>query len=285
MFFEKIKNYALLMRLDKPVGIVLLLWPTLWAIWLASHGKASLSIVIIFTTGVIFMRSAGCIINDIADRHVDGAVHRTQNRPLVTQAVSLTEAFSLFVLLGCCAFALVLNLNVLTIKLAFVGAGLAIVYPFLKRWTFLPQVGLGAAFSWGIPMAFAAIQHTIPLAAWCLYVTALIWPVIYDTMYAMVDKADDEKVGIKSTAILFGENTQLVLACLQVVFLACLILVGMLFQLPLIYYVSLIMVAMLCCYQQSLIKKRHPALYFKAFLNNQWVGFIIFLGILVSYHT
>lgn len=274
------KNYFYLMRLHKPIGILLLLWPTLWGLWLASNGKPAFSIVSIFIVGVILMRSAGCIINDIADRHVDKYVERTKDRPITAGNISVRAALTLFVALLLSAFMLVLFLNKLTIALAFIGAFLAIVYPFMKRFTYLPQVGLGFSFAWGIPMAFSAIDNKVPVSAWILFLPALIWPVIYDTMYAMVDKKDDIKVGIKSTAILFGNNDRLIIGVLQALFVVCLILVGALFKLNLFYYLSVLVTSILFLFQQRLIFQGKN---FQAFLNNQWVGMVIFLGIISSY--
>lgn len=276
-----IKQYINLMRLNKPIGILLLLWPTLWALWLASDGKPHLSIVIIFILGVVLMRSAGCIINDYADRNFDQHVQRTRERPLVTGKVTVKAALTLFSILISCAFLLVLLLNRLTILLAFVGAALAIVYPFLKRFTNLPQVGLSLAYSWGVPMAFAAETNSISFSAWILFFTAILWPMIFDTFYAMVDRADDMKIGIKSTAILFGKWDKLIIAILQILFLLSLILVGYLFNLNKFYFLSLFIAAILFLYQQVLIKDRYREQCFKAFLNNHWVGLIVFVGIVL----
>jgi 4-hydroxybenzoate polyprenyltransferase len=272
-------KYISLMRLNKPIGILLLLWPTLWALWLAGNGNPNIFIVGIFILGTIIMRSAGCIINDFADRNFDKHVERTQHRPLSTGKISVKSALILFFVLLACAFALVLLLNRLTIILAFVGAILATLYPFLKRVTHLPQLGLGLAFSWGVPMAFAAINNNVPINAWILFLVAAIWPVIYDTMYAMVDRNDDVTIGIKSTAILFGDADKLIIATLQIIFLLLMIMCGVLFKLTSIYYVSLFISFLLFCYQQWLIKDRDKTLCFKAFLNNHWVGMVIFLGI------
>lgn len=277
---HQFKQYISLVRLNKPIGILLLLWPTLWALWLAGNGHPDIYVVIIFTLGVILMRSAGCIINDIADRHVDAHVTRTAQRPLATKKISTHAALILFAALCLCAFLLVLLLNRYTILLAFAGLALAIGYPFLKRVTHLPQLGLGLAFAWGIPMAFAAIQNTIPASAWILFLAAAIWPVIYDTMYAMVDQADDVNIGIKSTAILFGKQTVPILGFLQLVFLALMSWVGILFNLPWPYFLSLFFGLLLFGYQLSLIKDHQREKCFRAFLNNHWVGMVVFVGIL-----
>lgn len=278
----KIKQYIYLMRLDKPIGIFLLLWPALWGLWLASQGRPHLKIVIIFVIGVILMRSAGCIINDFADRKVDLHVARTKNRPLTSGQLSNREALLLFCFLSLCAFALTFLLNKLTVGLAIIGALLSIVYPFLKRITHLPQLGLGLAFALSIPMAFAAETQTIPGRAWPLFLAAVVWPVIYDTLYAMVDREDDLKIGIKSTAILFKGYDRCLIGLLQIIFLLLLIKVGVDFSLQHFYYYSLIVVAILFSYQQFLIRERFAPNCFKAFLNNQWVGFSIFAGIVLG---
>lgn len=280
---DRLSQYAYLMRLDKPIGTLLLLWPTLWALWLASAGHPNNTVLFVFVAGVILMRSAGCVMNDVADREVDGKVKRTRNRPLATGKVTMAEAVLLIVLLGLSAFLLVLLCNSLTITLAFVAVGLAIIYPFMKRFTYLPQLGLSAAFTWGVPMAFAAETGAVSLSAWFLFFTGMVWPVIYDTMYAMVDREDDLKVGIKSTAILFDQMDKCVVALLQLLFVMMLVIVGLMFRLNRYYYVSLIFVSLLFIYQQWLIKDRDPEKCFSAFLNNNWVGFAIFVGILSSY--
>ncbi|MDR3478252.1 MAG: 4-hydroxybenzoate octaprenyltransferase [Gammaproteobacteria bacterium] len=283
MLIEKLKPYALLMRLDKPIGILLLLWPTLWAIGFASKGHPNYRVLTVFILGVILMRSAGCIINDFADRHFDLHVARTRTRPLATGAIGTKAALGLFCLLCLCAFLLVLLLNRYTVYLSVIGAFLAVIYPYLKRVTHLPQLGLGLAFSWGVPMAFAAENNHIPSVAWLLFLTAALWPVIYDTMYAMTDRNDDHKIGVKSTAILFGRKDRLIIGLLQCIFLLALSWVGYLFMMSLPYYLCLIFAAGLFVYQQVLLKDRDPALSFKAFLNNHWVGFVIFVGIAWSY--
>lgn len=275
--------FIYLTRLNKPIGILLLLWPTLWALWLASQGHPHLSNVIIFSLGVILMRSAGCVVNDIADRHVDGHVERTRERPLASRRVSVLYAIVVFAVLMLMAFLLVLLCNQQTIKLAFIGAGLAVVYPLMKRFTHLPQFGLGVAFSWGVPMAFAAENAIVSSEGWLLFASCILWPVIYDTMYAMVDRPDDLKIGVKSTAILFGHYDRLIIGCLQVLFLTSFILLGLLFQLSCIYYLSLMLVFLLFLYQQWLIRECDRKQCFQAFLNNNWVGLVIFLGILLSY--
>lgn len=271
------------MRLNKPIGILLLLWPTLWALWLAADGIPSPDILIVFVGGVILMRSAGCVMNDLADRHYDAHVARTRERPLATQKVSVKEALILLAVLLSSAMLLVIWCNRLTILLAFVGALLAVIYPFMKRFTYLPQVGLGMAFTWGVPMAFAAINGEIDTSAWFLYFTGLIWPVIYDTMYAMVDREDDVKIGIKSSAILFNDMDRLVIALLQALFVLLLIIVGLMFELSQIYFFCAPIVTILFMYQQWLIKDRDERKCFKAFMNNNWVGLVIFSCIVMSY--
>lgn len=278
-----IKPYIHLLRLHKPIGIFLLLWPTLWSLWLAGNGKPDLLITCIFITGVIVMRSAGCIINDIADREFDKNVERTRERPLASGKISIRSACVLFGMLLLIAFLLVLFLNRLTLYLAFVGAALAIIYPFMKRFTHLPQFGLGLAFSWGVPMAFSALTNIVPAKAWVLFSAAVIWPVIYDTLYAMVDRSDDIKIGVKSTAILFDAHDRLIIGILQFIFIALLIECGFLFALKAPYFISLFIAAVFFIYQQWLIKNQVREKCFRAFLNNHWVGMIIFIGIAMSY--
>lgn len=280
---NKFKQYSLLMRLHKPVGIFLLLWPTLWALWLAGEGHPDIFIVSIFIFGVILMRSAGCVVNDIIDRNFDGHVERTRERPLVTREISVIEASILFFILIFCAFLLVLTLNKLTILLSCVGALITLIYPLLKRITHLPQIGLGIAFSWGIPMAFAAQTNTIPNQAWLLFLASCCWSVMYDTLYAMADRMDDMKVGIKSTAILFGQWDQWLIAFLQFIFLFLLLTVAYFFPLTIFYYIGLTIAGLLFIYQQRIIAQRFAPDCVKAFANNQWVGGVIFIGIMLSY--
>lgn len=280
---ERLPHYANLMRLDKPIGVLLLLWPTLWALWFAGAGKPAIKITFIFVTGVFLMRSAGCVVNDLADRNFDAHVERTRNRPLASKKISVMEAIMLAILLGALAFLLVLFCNLLTIKLAFVGAALTVFYPLMKRITHLPQLGLGVAFAWGVPMAFAAQTGKINFAAWWVFAAAVIWPVIYDTMYAMVDRNDDLKIGIKSTAILFANRDRFFIAILQLLFVLVLMMMGKLFHLHGFYFVNLGVVAILFIYQQWLIRNRDRDACFQAFLNNNWVGLVIFVGILLSY--
>lgn len=276
---NNLKQYILLMRLDKPIGILLLLWPTLWALWLASDGKPPIHLFAVFVLGVIVMRSAGCVINDIADRRIDKHVERTKNRPLTANRLTLSSAVILFFVLMVAAFCLVLTLNTVTIVLAFVGAGLAVLYPLLKRITHWPQLGLGLAFAWGVPMAFAAINPALNSKMLILFSAAVLWPIIYDTIYAMIDLKDDLRISVKSTAILFGNKIQIILAVMQFVFVGILISCGMVYQLAASYFFSLLLVTILFSYQQWLIKLNKP---FQAFYNNHWVGLVIFIGIILG---
>ena len=251
--------YARLMRLDKPVGIYLLLWPTLWAVWIAGNGSPDWWLVLVFVSGVVLMRSAGCVINDYADRHIDNKVERTRERPLTSGQVTETEALVLFVLLAVCAFMLVLTLNWLTVLLSFAGAFLAASYPFMKRYTHLPQAYLGAAFGWAVPMAFAAQTGELDPRLWWLFLATLIWALIYDTMYAMVDREDDLKIGVKSSAILFAQYDRLVIGLLQLGMLAVLLVAGQSFGLGWAYNASLCGAAALMVYHQWLIAGRDRA--------------------------
>lgn len=275
--------YIRLMRLDKPVGIYLLLWPTLWAVWIAANGNPSWWIVLVFVAGVVLMRSAGCVINDYADRHIDNKVERTRERPLTSGQVTEKEALILFTALALCAFMLVLTLNKLTIILSLGGVLLAASYPFMKRYTHLPQAYLGAAFGWAVPMAFAAQTGQLEPRLWWLFLATLIWALIYDTMYAMVDREDDLKIGVKSTAILFGQYDRLIIGLAQLSMLAVLLLVGQSFELGAIYYGSLVLTGILMVYHQWLIRGRDRPSCFKAFLHNHWIGLVIFLGIVLDY--
>ncbi|BED88329.1 4-hydroxybenzoate octaprenyltransferase [Pseudoalteromonas sp. MM1] len=275
--------YIQLMRVDKPIGTLLLLWPTYWALWLANSGMPSLLNFIVFTLGVVVMRSAGCVINDFADRKIDGSVKRTAGRPLATGQVSAGEALSLFVLLIAIAFVLVLLLSINTILLSFGALALAFCYPFMKRYTQLPQVVLGAAFGWAIPMAYMASIDSLPIQAWLLFIANICWTVAYDTMYAMVDRDDDLKIGVKSTAILFGKYDRHIIFLLNANFVALLALIGLINQLGLAFIVGLSVAAGLLTYQQVLIHRRAREACFKAFLNNHYVGLVIFIGLLFSF--
>jgi len=275
--------YAQLMRLDRPIGIYLVLWPTLWALWLAAEGVPSTKNLVIFVLGVVLMRTAGCVINDVADRDIDGKVARTKNRPLVSGMVSTRAALILFTVLVVLAFILVLFTNRLTILLAFGALILASAYPFMKRYTHLPQVVLGAAFAWSVPMAFAAESKSLEPVIWLVYSAVLIWTVAYDTFYAMVDRDDDIKAGIKSTAVLFADQDRVITGALQFITVFALALVGQRFELGMIYSLSILVATGLFVYQQHLIKDRDRAACFKAFTNNHYVGLVIFLGIALDY--
>ena len=279
----KLLGFAQLMRLDKPIGIYLLLWPTLWALWVAAEGVPQLHLLLIFSLGVVLMRSAGCVINDYADRNFDGHVERTKQRPLPSGRVSADEALGLFAALCVVAFVLVLFTDTQTILLSFGGVALAAIYPFMKRYTYFPQVVLGAAFSWGIIMAFSAETGEVPRQAWLIYVINLLWTVAYDTMYAMADREDDLKVGIKSTAVLFGDADKLIIAALQLLVVLGLVLLGDLLGLGWVYYLGVVASAGLFVYQQWLIRDRDPQASFQAFLNNHWAGSLIFVGLFIDY--
>ena len=280
--WQNIDSYKQLMRTDKPIGTLLLLWPTYWALWLANDGLPSWDLLIIFSLGVFVMRSAGCVINDFADRKIDGAVKRTSGRPLAVGKVTSGEALSLFTLLIVIAFLLVLTLNWQTIILSFGALALAACYPFMKRYTHLPQVVLGAAFSWAIPMAFMASQEHVPAIAWWLFAANLIWTVAYDTMYAMVDRDDDLKLGVKSTAVLFGELDRLIIALLNVTFVIIMALIFSAQNVTLYAFIGLALASSLLVYQPKLIQLRRREECFKAFLNNHYVGMLIFLGLALS---
>ncbi len=276
-------HYLQLMRVDRPIGIYLLLWPTLWSLWLAAEGLPSIKNLIIFCLGVFLMRSAGCVINDYADRDIDGHVTRTADRPLAAGLVSANEALYLFFMLTGMAFFLVLLTNWLTVGLSLVGGLLAAVYPFMKRYTYYPQVVLGAAFSWSVVMAFAAEKGELPKEIWLIYIAVTVWTVAYDTFYAMVDRQDDIKIGVKSTAILFGDMDRVITASLQFFVIFVLFLLGSKFELGSVYYLSLVIAALIFAYQQHLISEREPDQCFKAFINNNWVGLVIFMGIAGDY--
>jgi 4-hydroxybenzoate polyprenyltransferase len=279
----RLGDYARLMRLDKPIGIFLLLWPTLWALLIASEGHPDQKILIIFVLGVILMRSAGCVINDYADRDFDRHVSRTRNRPLTSGRVTIREAKILLLLLCLAAFVLVLQLNLLTILLSLIAVLLAAIYPFMKRVTHLPQVFLGAAFGWSVPMAFAAQTGTVPQIAWLIFLATLLWATAYDSLYAMVDREDDIALGIKSTAILFGDSDRQIIGVLQVMVLLCLLMIGRQAELGGIYYLGVLLAGVLVVYQQYLIRYRTREGCFRAFLNNNWFGMVVFLGILFDY--
>jgi 4-hydroxybenzoate polyprenyltransferase len=276
-------DFIQLMRLDKPIGIYLLLWPTLWALWIAAKGVPSTANLLIFCIGVLLMRSAGCVINDYADRKFDGHVKRTQARPLASGKVQPREALVLFGLLLALSFALVLLTNSYTVWLSFGGVALAACYPLMKRYTYYPQVVLGAAFSWGMPMAFSAQTGELPAALWLLYLANLLWTVAYDTYYAMIDRDDDLQIGVKSTAILFGDADRLIIGCLQGLALLCLLLAGSRFSLGAYYYAGLAVAAGCFAWQLWSTREREPQACFAAFLHNHWAGLAIFLGIVADY--
>ncbi|RMF95237.1 MAG: 4-hydroxybenzoate octaprenyltransferase [Gammaproteobacteria bacterium] len=280
---RQLLGYARLMRLDRPIGTWLLLWPTLWALWIAGEGRPDPQILLVFVAGTFVMRSAGCVINDFADRRFDGQVARTRDRPLATGEVAPVEALMLFAALGLIAIALLLTLNELTRWLAVIGAALTIVYPFTKRFFVAPQLLMGAAFGWGIPMAFAAETGSVPRLAWLMWLTVVVWAVMYDTLYAMADREDDARIGVRSTAILFGRADLFILSLLQLTLLLALLLVGQVASLGRWYYAGVAVAAALLLYQRLLIRDREPAHCFQAFLNNRHVGAAIAVGIFLDY--
>jgi len=271
------------MRLDKPVGIWLLLWPELWALWIAGDGRPEPRILVIFLLGTVVMRSAGCVINDFADRNVDPYVKRTKDRPLAARRVGPHEALLLFGVLSAIALVLALQLDFKTLKLAFVGAALTVSYPFLKRFFPLPQFYLGLAFGWAVPMAYMAASGTLPRVAWVLFTTAVLWACIYDTLYAMVDREDDLKIGVRSSAILFADMDRVIVGIMQAMMLFSLLLVGRAMKFGNFFLVGVVAAALFFLYQQWLIREREPAKCFRAFVNNQHVGLAIFIGILLEY--
>lgn len=280
---SKWQAYCHLMRIDKPIGTLLLLWPTLWALWLAGGKVPSPSVLLVFVLGVFLMRAAGCVVNDYADRAFDGHVKRTAGRPMPSGRVSEKEAKILFVSLVLVSFALVLTLNAMTIWLSLAALALAWVYPFMKRVTNLPQVVLGAAFGWSIPMAYAAVSESLPLSCWLLFLANICWTVAYDTLYAMVDRDDDLKIGIKSTAVLFGRHDKLIVGLLQFATLFLMLWVGYLMQLGGAFYWSLLLAGALFIHQQKQVAGRDRDACFRAFLNNNYVGLVLFIGIALSY--
>ena len=282
---NKLGLYAQLIRFEKPIGFYLLLWPTLWALAVAGEGSPDGWILFVFVVGSFLMRSAGCAINDYADRDIDQHVARTRERPLTSGKIAPGEALAVFAVLALIAFLLVLSLNRFTIMLSFGGILLAASYPFMKRYHYLPQVHLGAAFGWAVPMAFAALNGEVPKEAWLLYVANLVWTVAYDSMYSMVDREDDLKLGVKSTAILFGEYDRVMIAVFQLLFLLALVLVGVDLEFTSIYYLGLGAATLLMAYEQFLIADRVPAHYFSAFLHNHWVGGAVFAGIMGHYYS
>ncbi len=281
---QQFPYYLQLIRFNRPIGTYLLLWPTLWALWFAAKGLPDLKILLIFCLGVFVMRSAGCAINDFADRKIDGHVKRTKDRPLATEKISAKEALVVFAILALLAFILVLQLNLATILLSSIALLLAASYPFTKRFHSLPQVHLGAAFAWAVPMAFTAITNeTPPLIAWLLFVTTLLWTTAYDTMYGMVDREDDLKLGMKSTAILFADKDKLIVGILQFLTLTLLLIIGYIASRGGVYYAGIATTAALFMHQQKLIKERDPQACFQAFLNNHWLGMVVFIGLAIDY--
>ncbi|CAH6784446.1 4-hydroxybenzoate octaprenyltransferase [Vibrio chagasii] len=283
MLATKAKAYWQLTRMNRPIGTLLLLWPTLWSLIIAAQGMPDLDVLVVFVLGVVLMRSAGCVINDFADRKVDGHVKRTKQRPLPSGLVSSKEAVILFLVLAVISFLLVLTMNPLTIKLSFIGVGLAFIYPFMKRFTHLPQLFLGLAFSWAIPMAWAAQTNELPSIVWFIFVINALWTIAYDTQYAMVDRDDDLKIGIKSTAILFGRFDKLIVGSLQLVTLAMLIALGMHYHLGDTFYWALLVAGGLFVYQQHLMRHRDRDLCFQAFLNNNYVGMAVTIGLFITF--
>ena len=280
---DRAYQYAMLMRLDRPIGVFLLLWPTVWALWLAGQGQPDTLVTLVFVLGVVLMRSAGCVINDYADRDFDPHVKRTEDRPIAAGRVKPKEALVLFGALCFIAFCLVLSMNWLTIGLSLVGAALAAIYPYTKRHTYLPQVFLGLAFGWAVPMAFAAQTGEVPAVAWLLLIATVLWATAYDTMYAMVDREDDLKIGVKSTAILFGDADRVIIGAIQALLLLTLVIIGNKLELGLFYFLGLAVAAGLAVYQQYLIREREPQACFQAFLNNNWFGAAIFVGLVIHY--
>ncbi len=282
---RKLALYGRLIRFEKPIGSYLLLWSALWALAIAGEGAPDPWILFVFVAGVFLMRSAGCAINDYADREIDLHVARTRERPLTAGLISAREALAVFAVFGLLAFALVLTLNKFTILMSFGGIALAASYPFMKRFHYLPQVHLGAAFGWSIPMAFAAELGALPKQAWLLYVASLLWTVAYDTIYSMVDREDDLRIGVKSTAILFGDYDRIMVAALQVLFLLAMALIGRDLGFGLPFYLGLVAAGGFMAWEQFMIADRVPAHCFIAFLNNQWVGACVFAGIMAHYYT
>ena len=281
---RRLEEYGRLARFDRPIGTWLLLWPALWALWVAGGGRPDPKVLIVFALGVVVMRAAGCVINDFADRNIDPHVKRTRERPVAARRVSPTEALVLFVLLSATALWLVTRLNVFTVKLAVIGAALTVSYPFVKRFFPLPQLYLGISFGgWSVPMAFAAQRDALPRIAWVLYIAAVIWAAVYDTIYAMIDREDDITIGIKSSAILFADMDRLLIGALQAMMLLALVLAGRDMNFGGWYYAGLVAAGLLFLYQQWLIRAREPAACLRAFLNNNYVGMVIFIGVLLQY--
>lgn len=271
------------MRFDKPIGIYLLLWPAMWALWIAGSGHPDFKVALVIVAGVVLMRAAGCVINDYADRDFDSHVERTRLRPIASGEVTPRRALCLFVALCLIAFALVLSTNTLTVMLSFPGVLLSASYPYMKRYTYLPQAYLGVAFGWAIPMTFTALDVPLGPTVWSLYLATILWALIYDTQYAMVDREDDLKIGVKSSAILFGDMDRLAIALMQVWMLLLLWKLGCDLSLGLLYFLGIAVAAALFAYQMCLIWMRDKTGCFKAFRNNNWVGFVVFVGLLAAY--
>lgn len=282
-FYKKATLYSQLTRLDKPIGILLLLWPTLIALWIAADGWPDPLVLSVFVIGVILMRSAGCAINDYADREIDGKVKRTRQRPLASGKITEKETLLVFAALSILAFSLVLLMNTLTIIMSLVGVLLAISYPFMKRYHYLPQVHLGAAFGWSVPMAYAAQANEVNAITWLIFLATILWATAYDTMYAMVDYDDDIKIGVKSTAILFGNQDKLIIAAIQILLILNLILIGHRAELSGFYYTGVAAASVFSAYQQYLIKDRLREKCFQAFLNNNYFGMVLFIGVFLDY--
>lgn len=280
---RRVMPYIQLMRLDKPIGILLLLWPTLSALWIAAEGLPDITVLVVFILGVILMRSAGCAINDFADREIDGSVWRTQNRPLATGELTARQAIYVFIGMALVAFILVSMLNTLTIWLSLGGVFLAATYPFMKRYTYFPQIYLGMAFGWAIPMAYAAQTNSVPVMAWLLFLANIIWTTMYDTFYAMADREDDLLAGVKSTAVLFGDDDLIIQGMMQVAYIFVMVLIGVQLEMSFIFYLGLCVAGGLFAYQQFLAKDRQPQRCLQAFLNNNWVGLAIFLSLVIHY--
>lgn len=281
--YKKLWLYVRLVRLDRPIGILLLLWPTLIALWIAAKGWPDTSVLIVFVAGVILMRSAGCAINDYADRHIDKKVKRTRQRPLTSGQITEKETLIVFAVLSLLSFILVLFMNKLTIWMSLGGILLAVSYPFMKRYHYLPQIHLGAAFGWAVPMAYTAQANEITMLTWLIFLATVLWATVYDTMYAMVDYDDDIKIGVKSTAILFGNQDKLIIGIIQILLILDLLLIGHRANLTGFYYLGVCGASLFSLYQQFLIKDREPALCLRAFLNNNWFGLVLFIGVFLDY--
>jgi 4-hydroxybenzoate polyprenyltransferase len=282
-WFDRLTQYALLIRFNKPIGTLLLLWPTLIALWIAAKGWPDAGVLFVFVFGVFLMRSAGCAINDYADRHIDGRVKRTKARPIASGKVSEKEALAVFAVLSLSAFALVLMMNTLTIWMSLAGIALAVSYPFMKRYHYLPQVHLGAAFGWAVPMAFSAQANEVTPLTWLLFLATVLWATVYDTMYAMVDRMDDIKIGVKSTAVLFGVLDRYIIGAIQAMLIFSLVLIGRRAELGGFYYAGVALATCFALWQQYLIRHRVPAKCFHAFLNNNWFGMVWFIGVVLDY--